>query len=369
MATWLSIAGGFAVSELFFEGVLLLIEEPAFVQSLNLEVGARVSYYDTVGNVDTWKAGLNWRLNDQLLFRAMEQQATRAPNVGELFAPVTRGLDNATIDPCSVANVAKIDAKLRTLCVASGMQAQQVGVVQDIISGQIQTFAGSNQLALPGAEQADTTTVGMVWTPDFEQLSNFSLSVDYYDIKVNDVIGSFSAQEVLDSCYVLGDLASCKQIRRVNGDLQDDTAGVELYTQNLSYLQAEGLEIGLNFGFDLANLGDLQFYAKVNKYLTQESLSSPTVPVIDCKGFSGSSCDPISYLRWVQGTTWSWNDLSLNLQWRHIGSVDKELPEQAATFAAAEKMQIRLSALLSIRSPPDRRTQTSKSFSRQRRAC
>ena len=100
VATWLSIAGGFAVSELFFEGVLLLIEEPAFVQSLNLEVGARVSDYDTVGNVDTWKAGLNWRLNDQLLFRAMEQQATRAPNVGELFAPVTRGLDNATVDPC-----------------------------------------------------------------------------------------------------------------------------------------------------------------------------------------------------------------------------------------------------------------------------
>jgi outer membrane receptor protein involved in Fe transport len=133
---------------------------------------------------------------------------------------------------------------------------------------------------------------------------------------------------------VLGDLAACKQIRRVNGDLQDDTAGVEQYTTNLSYLQAEGLELGVNFGFDLANLGNLQFYANVNKYLTQESQSSPTVPVIDCKGFYGTSCDPISDLRWVQGTTWSWNDLSLNLQWRHIGSVDKELPEVAGTFAA-----------------------------------
>jgi hypothetical protein len=330
----LPISGGFAVSEFFFEGLLPLIEERPYVQALNLEVGARVSDFDTVGNVNTWKAGLNWKINDELLFRVMEQEATRAPNVGELFAPVTRGLDNATVDPCSVKNAAKIDAKLRTLCVASGMQPQQVGVVQDIIAGQIQTFDGSNPSAKPGAEQADTSTVGFVWTPDFERLTNFSLSVDYYDITVNDVIGSFSAQEVLDSCYVLGDLASCKQIRRVNGDLQDDTAGVELFTRNLSYSQAEGVEVGLNFGFDLANLGSLQFYANINKYITQESLSSPTVPVIDCKGFYGTSCDPISDLRWVQGTTWSWNDLSLNLQWRHIGSVDKELPEVADTFEA-----------------------------------
>jgi len=263
----------------------------------------------------------------------MEQQATRAPNVGELFAPVTRGLDNATQDPCSVANASKINATLRDRCVASGMLPQQVGVVADIIAGQIQTFDGSNPTSQPGAEQADTRTIGFVWTPDIAPLSNFSLSADYYDITINDVIGSFSAQEVLDACYVLGDLASCKQIRRVNGDLQDDTSGVQLFTTNLAYQQAEGVEVSVNFGFDMGNLGDIQFYTNINKYLTQESQSSSTVPVIDCKGFYGTSCDPISDLRWIQGTTWSWNDLSLNLQWRHIDSVDKELPEQDSTFA------------------------------------
>ena len=330
----LPIVGGFSVDEYFFEGVLPLLEGRDFVESLNFEFGARASDFDTVGSVDTWKAGFNWAINDQLLIRAMEQQATRAPNVGELFAPVTRGLDNATIDPCSVANVARIDATLRSRCIASGMTAASVGTVADIISGQIQTFDGANPTAPPNAEEADTTTLGFVWTPDFSMLTNFSLAVDYYDITVNDVIGSFSAQEVLDSCYGLGDLAACGQIRRVNGDLQDDTAGVQLYTTNLSYQQAEGVEISANFGYDLGNWGDLQFYANINKYLTQESLSSPTVPVIDCKGFYGTSCDPISDLRWVQGTTWNWNDLSLNLQWRHIDAVDKELPEVAGTFAA-----------------------------------
>ncbi len=330
----LPIIGGFSVDELFFEGVLPLLEERDFVQSLNVEFGARQSDFDTVGTVDTWKVGFNWTLNDQLMIRAMEQEATRAPNVGELFAPVTRGLDNATQDPCSVANVANINATLRSRCIASGMLPQHVGVVPDIISGQIQTFDGSNPTVAPGAEQADTSTIGFVWTPDFAALTNFEMSVDYYDITVNDVIGQFSAQEILDSCYGLGDLAACGQIRRVNGDLQDDTAGVQLFTTNLSFAKAEGIEVGLNFGFDMAELGDLQFYANINKYLTQETLSSPTVPVIDCKGFYGTSCDPISDLRWVQGTTWSWQDLSVNLQWRHIDAVAKEIPEAAATFAA-----------------------------------
>jgi iron complex outermembrane receptor protein len=330
----LPISGGFKVDEFYFEANLPLIEGMQFVDSLNLDIGARTSDYDTVGSVETWKAGLNWTVNEQLLVRVMQQDATRAPNIGELFSPVTRGLGNATLDPCSVANTS-IDSTLSSLCVSSGMLAAQVGTVQDIIAGQIQTFDGSDPANPPGAEQADTTTVGFVWTPDFDFFDNFVLSVDYYDIKVNDIIGSFSAQEVLDSCYVLGDLASCGKVKRVNGDLLDDTAGIILYTTNLSYAQAEGVEIGFNLSKDLGgNRGSLTFSGNINKYLTQQSLSSPTVPVIDCKGFVGTSCDPISELRWVQNTTWDWNDLSVNLQWRHIGSVDVERPEVAGTFPA-----------------------------------
>lgn len=330
----LPISGGFNVSDIFFEASLPLLEEHAFAQELSAEVGARRSDFDTVGDISTWKAGLNWRLNDDWLFRFMQQDATRAPNVGELFAPVTRGLDNATMDPCSVANAAKLTTQLRALCVSTGMLAQQVGVVGDIISGQIQTFDGSDLASPPGPEQADTSTIGFVWTPTFEQFNSFAVSVDYYDIKVNDIIGEFSAQEVLDGCYQLGLAASCAKIKRVNGDLQDDTAGVQRFTTNLAWEKAEGIEIGIDMGLNIGNYGDLRLYSNINKYLTQESLSSPTVPVVDCKGYYGTSCDPISDLRWVSGVTWNWDALSVNLQWRHIDSVDKELPEQAATFAA-----------------------------------
>ncbi len=326
----LPIKGGYKVDEFFVEGFLPIFEGKPFAELLNFEFGFRSSDYDTVGNNNTWKAGLNWRPVDQLLFRAMQQQATRAPNVGELSSPVTTALANALLDPCSIANAGNIDATLEALCISTGMVASQVGSVQDIISGQINAFAGSNPNAPPDSETADTTTLGVVWSPDFEAVDDFSLSVDYYDIDIEDIIGNFSAQEVLDACYKAGDTTECAKINRIGGDLTISGSGINLFTTNLDFLRAEGIEVAASFNVDLADgWGRLKFSGVLNKYLTQESQSSAQSAVIDCKGFFGTSCDPISELRWTQRTTWDWNDLTVSAQWRHIDSVSIEPPEKA----------------------------------------
>jgi iron complex outermembrane recepter protein len=329
----LPIAGGFRVDEFFVEGFLPLVDGMDFVDSLNFEFGYRDSDYNTVGNVDTWKAGLNWNVNDQLLIRVMEQEATRAPNIAELYSPITTALRNATQDPCSVANAGNIDARLQALCESTGMLPAQVGVLQDIVSGQVNTLEGSSLTNAPNAETAETFTAGFVWTPDLPIFENVMLSVDYYDIDITDVIGEFSAQEVLDQCYVLGNAASCANVVRVDGDLTTPASGIRRLTTNLDYEKSTGYEIGFNFGYDLGEFGDLSFSGNINKYSEQESQSSSTSPVIDCSGFFGTSCDPVSDMRWTQRTTWNWNDLTASLQWRHIGSVDIERPEAAATFA------------------------------------
>ena len=330
----LPIAGGYKVDEFFVEGFLPLVDGVDFVESLNFEFGYRDSDYTSVGNVDTYKAGLNWTINDQILVRVMQQEATRAPNVGELFSPVTRGLDNAVEDPCSVGNADGIDARLRGLCESTGMLPGQVGVLQDIVSGQINTFEGSSPTSPPSAETADTFTAGFVWTPNVNFVDNLTISLDYYDIDIEDVIGEFSAQEILDQCYVAANPAGCANVLRVNGDLTSDTSGILLYTTNLAYERAEGYELAASFGVDLDNLGDLSFSTYINKYSTQESQSSSLTPVIDCKGFFGTSCDPVSDFRWVQRTTWNWGDLTASLQWRHIDGVNVERPEAANTFSA-----------------------------------
>ncbi len=335
----LPIKGGYKVSEFYFEGILPIFDGKSFAESMDLEFGYRSSDFDTVGSTDSWKLGFNWRPIEPLLLRVMQQRANRAPNVGEIASPVTSGLDNAVLDPCSVANAGNIDATLRQLCISTGMTDAQVGVIPDIISGQINTFNGSDPANPPGPEEADTFTAGFVWTPDFAWANDFTLSVDYYDIDIQDIIGNFSAQEILDSCYINGDANECAKINRVGGDLTGSAAGVNQFTTNLKYLQAEGIEVAFNFNFDLQDWGNLAFSGNINKYLTQESQSSDTVPVLDCKGYYGTSCDPLSDLRWIQRTTWTIDDITVSLLWRHINSVQVEPTERNLRFEAFRSIE------------------------------
>ncbi|HUQ52344.1 MAG TPA: TonB-dependent receptor, partial [Gammaproteobacteria bacterium] len=281
---------------------------------------------------DTWKAGINWRPVESWMFRVMRQKAARAPNVDELASPRVSALDNANLDPCSIANAANITPTLRARCLATGMSNPQVGTVEDIVAGQVNIFEGTDLANLPTIEQADTTTVGFVWTPDIGDLSNPVFSLDYYDINIQNPIEEFTPQEILDACYVLGIASECSKIVRVGGTLTLPGAGVELLTRNKVYLQAEGVELGFSFGVGVGR-GDLNFSGTVNKYLTHEFQSLAALPVVDCNGYFGTSCEqPRPSLRFIQRTTWDYNNLSLSAQVRHLGSVDAQPPEAPAVF-------------------------------------
>ena len=344
----LPIKGGFDVYEIFGETIVPLMSDAAFAKSLDVELGFRFADYNPSGSNTTWKAGLNWEPVDGLRIRAMQQRAVRAPNVGELAAPLVSDLQNATLDPCSVANASVLagNATLRARCVSTGMTAAQVGVVQDIVSAQISTFEGTNLQKLPKPETADTTTVGFVWTPSFiPVVSSPFISVDYYRIRVEDWIGEYDAQEVLDACYNAGVASQCAKVVRINGDLASPASGIRLLTENLDYLEAEGVEMNAGFGIGLADLGAsedwgrLQFSLAANYYMTNERRSDPTIPVVDCMGYYGTACgNPTHQLRFVQRTNWSVGDFSLGYQWRYQDAVEIEKPQQAATFAKFRKI-------------------------------
>lgn len=335
----LPIVGGFQVKEVFAEALLPIVNDIPGFQGLDLELGYRHSDYNLTGTDETYKYGLSWKPLDQLLFRVMKQRAARAPNVGELAAPLVTSLDNATLDPCSIENAGNITPELTALCMSTGMSAPQVGTVEDIVSGQVNSFSGTDLNNLPGPEQADTTTIGLVWTPDFGVVRNPVISLDYYNIEIEDVIGEFAAQEVLDGCYVGGLTSECAKIIRVGGTLTLPGSGIELYTTNLNYLQAEGVELGFSFGVDIGRFGGLEFSGNVNKYLTQEFNNSTATPIFECVGHFGTSCGgPLPEIRWVQRTTWTYGDVSVSALWRHMGSVSVETGEAAGTFEAFRKI-------------------------------
>ena len=345
----LPIKGGFDVYEIFGETIIPVFSDLPFAKSLEVELGGRFSDYNPSGSNTTWKAGVTWEPVEGLRLRAMQQRAVRAPNVGELAAPLVSGLRNAVLDPCSVTNAGVLagNATLRARCISTGMTAAQVGTVQDIVSAQISTFEGTNLALLPKPEEADTTTVGFIWTPDYiPVVSRPFLSVDYYRIRVEGWIGRYEAQEVLDACYNSGVLGQCAKVIRINGDLASPASGIQLFTQNLDYREAEGVELNTGFGLDLADLGAseswgrLQFELALNYYMTNERRSDTTLVKIDCMGYYGTSCgNPTHEIRFVQRTNWDLGDFSLGYQWRYQDEVSIEETQKAATFPKFRKIE------------------------------
>lgn len=343
----LPIVGGFDAHEIFGEMIVPIAMDQPLAQSLGLELGYRYSDYNPTGTYSTWKAGLNYEPFDGLLLRVMRQRAARAPNVGEIAAPVITSLRNADFDPCSLGTRRAITADVRARCIATGMTSAQVGTVQDIVAGQISTFEGTDLTNLPSAELADTTTVGLVWTPTFlTALRAPVISLDYYDIEVKDYIGAFSAQETLDGCYISGIQQFCQRIVRVNGDIASPGSGVQRFTTNLNYIRAEGVEAAVNFGLDLDTLGLSERWGSLavswtgNYYLTNESRSSTAVPAIECLGYYGVSCgNPTHKFRFIQRTTWTMGDLQLSYLWRHMNKVEIQPVQQPNTFRAFREIE------------------------------
>jgi len=332
----LPIAGSFDVYEAFGEAFIPIAEGRPMFEDLNVELGFRLSDYSVTGQSETWKAGVNWSPVDSLRFRAMLQQANRAPNISELYRPVTTGLSNATFDPCSNGNPNPIDANLRALCEATGVPPALVGVVGDIVSGQVNQFAGTLQTDLPDPETAETLTLGVVWSPSLNipNVTDPLISIDYYDIEIEDFIGSFSGQEAMDACYVLADADACAGIVRINGSLATSGAGLPGYTTNLSFRRAEGIEISANTGYDMGSWGNLEFDVNANYYLTNELQSAPFSDVVDCNGYYGTTCNPVPQLRVVQRTTWAFGDVELSYLWRHLSGMDAQTEEAAGLFPA-----------------------------------
>lgn len=341
----LPVNGRYSSEEYFVEAILPLVQGKSGFENLSLEVGFRSADYDVQGTTESWKAGFSWEIFPGFRIRAMEQEAVRVPNVGELFQPITTGLDNATLDPCSIGPTGHVPpapgSTLFNLCVNSGtgMLASQVGTVPDIISGQINVFSGTNPLALPRPEEAETTTFGFVWEPDFfDFLTKATISVDYYDITINDYIDEPTGQESLDLCYVIQDPVTCAGIVRIGGSFGETGTGTPAFIQNFVAFEAEGIDVVVDTGFDAGNIGEFGVTLSLHNYLTNEFQTTAASAVVDCKGKYGTSCDPVPEIRSTLRVNWFRNEFDASLLWRHIGDMDAQDSEINTLFPAFQSV-------------------------------
>ncbi|WP_334164641.1 TonB-dependent receptor, partial [Phenylobacterium sp.] len=326
------VAGGFDVYDLYGELLIPVLKDLPFVRELNLEVAGRLSDYSSQSDMTkTYKVAGDWRVFEDLRLRASYNRAVRAPSVGELFRPAGNSFPTAT-DPCSFQ--ANPNAQVRQACIASGVPANLVGVIQ--ANQQTQTLSGGNPDLEP--EVADTFTGGVVWTPSF--VPGLQITADYFDIEINDLITSFggSTSNVLNVCYgsiVQGNPASpyCQAVRRLaNGSIEF----VSLQDRNVATLTAKGVDIDVSYTFALEDVGlpdwgNIQIRSLYTNTwentLKPDEISTP----IKCADKFGTRCNSggtgiIPRHKINSRVKWTMGDWGATLVWNHIDDVNDDNP-------------------------------------------
>ena len=221
-----AVNGSTDVSEAYGELLIPLLKDLPFIKSLNLEPGYRYSDYSTEGGVETYKVMADWAVTDWVRFRGGVQQANRAPNIAELFMPVSSSNIVVGTDACSSAVQVPVWGNkpensnrfnLQTLCqylmVRDGAPANFALYVPGESANNWKYYAmgpgyWSFSLGITGgnpdldSEEADTKTLGIVIDSPFSvpALKNLRLSVDYYDIEVEGAIAAPAHDTVYQQC-------------------------------------------------------------------------------------------------------------------------------------------------------------------------
>jgi len=185
-------AGEDTVSEAFVEVNIPLLKGLPFIEELTADGSARFFDYDSYGDDSVWKAGLNWQVIPSVRLRGTKGTSYRAPALFELFLGNQTGfLGQTAIDPC-IDWGNDTNANIRTNCAAAGIPPNYLGPGP---SATIITGGGAGVLK---AEDSEASTLGLIWTPDFLDLS---VAIDYFDITIFNQVAQLGAGTILGGCY------------------------------------------------------------------------------------------------------------------------------------------------------------------------
>ena len=336
------VSGAFDVWEVFGEVSVPLLADVPVADLLRFDAAYRYSEYDTLGGADTYNLALIYAPNPSVRFRGSLSQTVRAPNVNELFSPL-QSTTARPIDPCDASQLDRgtNPANRRANCAADGLPDD----FEDPLTARVGGFVGGNPDL--DAETADTLTLGTVVTPSVAP--GLSVTLDYYEIEIEDAIQSVGLQEALNACYdgALGlESPFCDAFTRDRRDGSGTFLGVSSFTvteSNFVAVKTKGFDLQADYGFDLGVLtpdldraGRLDLRVVANRVLELERAEDPADP------------DNINDQLFEQGqprlavntdARWTLGDLTVNWQARYLGQFLEITPrlqiEDAADTANA----------------------------------
>lgn len=260
--------------EVFAELSIPLFRDSWMGEYAELSGSYRFADYSTVGDVDVYGVNLVYRPIADIAFKTSFNTSVRVPDLAENFAPFGQTFLNNVVDPCATLVIAAQDAETRANRIANctalandqGLTFDFAGTTAtnaddftpDYTSGVAGVFGG-NPFLTP--EESESFTFSTVLRPRF--IPNFSLVLDYYEIKIDQVISAVSAGTAAANCVSGPSLntAACATIFRNDPDptrafyigapIGDPIGGFIEGSVNYASLETRGLDFTARYSMDL----------------------------------------------------------------------------------------------------------------------
>ncbi len=232
--------GGYNVAEVYAEVLL-----PVF-ETVEASLAIRYSDYNTFGNTTNGKIGLIWNVTDSFSVRGTVSDAFRAPSVPELFLGNSDDFPNNS-DPCDTSQGPRTPQQQET-CSADGLPDVYVDD-----RSQLKARRGGNANLTP--ETAETFTLGVVYQPGW--LEGAAVTLDWWDIKIEDSVQRVTTPVILSSCYGQGlaNRSLCENI------IRDATGFLQLVIDtnfNIGGVETAGLDATFTYDQE-TSFGDFRY--------------------------------------------------------------------------------------------------------------
>lgn len=321
----LPVEGTIVSREGFFETHVPLIDDRPFAKSLALDAGYRYSAYGTSDSsfeTNTYKVGAEWSPTSDYRVRGSFTRAVRAPNISELFGADSISLDGGA-DFCSGDHPRLTMAQ----CVTEGVPASAYGKIIPNTANQYNGLTGGNTQLSP--ETAITSSFGIGWTPSY--VPNLRVQVDYYDIKIEGVIGSVGYSTIQSVCATTGEYCVGTADNRFfrsaapNYSLWLNEGYILDTLANIGQLEQKGVDVDASYAVSFGPWGKLSANLNgtyVNKFEIVPDSALPGT-AYNCEGYYGFTCGGPTFkwrhtLRLDWATPWSVN---FGAAWRYYSPV------------------------------------------------
>ena len=320
-------SGSYDLNDFYLEALLPVLSDVPGAQLLEFSLASRYSDYSNFGETTNSKFGFKWKPIDSLLVRGNYAQGFRAPTISNLFGGAGQTFVQYG-DPCSSDSPYAGRAEVQERCAAAGIPANFTQRTNQGFNYFGQTAYPLENVSNPnlGPETATNKTLGLVYSPEF--LTGFDISVDWWQITIEDAITRPDLTYMLDQCFVEGDQGFCDFLY-VDGGLTRDALGtietLGLGLRNLAVIDVEGFDVSARYRTDETAYGRFAFTWDSSYMSDYTERSTPDGegfyrPGIYTQGF------PVWRLRSNLNADWTMGDFGLSWTARYFSGLEENCP-------------------------------------------